>query len=123
MKSLSTAKNNPLGIYESIGPFLREKFPLLKTQKKENEFFVRVDSVRIVQWFTDNGEVKNDFFFYPSDHLLDQFQKNYISQQTWEYQTFMELKKTGKGSFHPQQPNNPKRLRKKNNEGKMYTTN
>ena len=115
MHTLNTAKTQPEGKIENIGPYLRKVFPLLKISKKENEFFLRCDSMRIERRFTDeNNEVQKDFFFYPSNFLLTQFKENYKSDHgSWEYILFKRLQDDGEGSFIIPEKRKKKLMRKK----------
>ena len=56
----------------SVGPWIRDNFPLLKIEEKPKEFFIRIDKWTIKRYFVDmeNKLRCNDDFFYPSDKAI-----------------------------------------------------
>lgn len=59
-----------------IGPYTRDKFPLLKIEKKHKEFFVRVDCCMVSRYFiNENKERWFDTLFYPTDSWIKEYEE------------------------------------------------
>ena len=85
----------------SVGPWIRDNFPLLKIEEKPKEFFIRIDKWTIKRYFVDmeNKLRCNDDFFYPSDKAIKELT---INPETNNYfaRAYKQLLQSGTGSFY-----------------------
>jgi len=85
----------------SVGPWIRDHFPLLKIEEKTKEFFIRIDKWKIKRYFIDveNKERCTDDFFYPSEKAIKELELNPETHNHF-LKAYKQLMQTGTGSFH-----------------------
>jgi hypothetical protein len=83
----------------SNGPWIRTQLPLLKTEPKYREFFVRADSFSVVQYYLDEHRNRcGTTLFYPSESWIREYEsrKNPNANTVYE-KLYEQLKENGLG--------------------------
>ena len=116
----ASIKNNIL----PVGPFTRSDFPLLKCEKKNKEFYTRIDMYNIDRYFIDHATRKRtkETLFYPSPSWIKNHNDSKVIDETdYIVRLYNQLKENGLG-LHSLPCNKPvKKIqlkRKENNKPK-----